>query len=62
MNDYINYIKGVFLVALGGNGVAIAQVQPWQQHLEWGARMTLTILSIVSVAVGLYVALRPKKK
>lgn len=56
----IDSIKGLFLVASGAGGSYIAIVRPWQEQLEWGARMALLVLSIASVIVGLVIAARKK--
>lgn len=60
MHQISTTLRATFLITAGSGGSLIALLQPWQEHLEWGARMLLLVLSIVSVIVGLIVAVRNK--
>jgi hypothetical protein len=54
-------LKAFLPLTTGTAGTIIAAVNPWQEHIEWGLRILLLILSIASVLVGLIIAARAKK-
>lgn len=55
------FVESGLAIVTGGVGF-FAALHPWQEQLEWAARMGLVLLSIVSVGLGIMVALRALRK
>lgn len=61
MTHLTDPLKGLFLIGTGTAGGLIAIIKPWQEQIEWTARMALLTLSIASVLLGIWAATRKKK-
>ena len=53
--------SGFVAIFTGSGGAIIALIKPWQEHIEWGLRITLLLVSIASVLIGLALTRRGKK-
>lgn len=58
---FANAFESLLAIATGSFGF-FAAIHPWQEQLEWVGRILLVLLSIVSVGLGIFVALRSLRK
>lgn len=59
---FVALAESGFAVITGSLGSYIAVIRPWQEQIQWGGQVTLLTLSIVSVCLGILVAVRALRK
>jgi hypothetical protein len=55
-------MESAFAITLGGSGTYMAVIRPWQEQIEWGGRILLLFLSMISVVLGIWLACRSLRK
>lgn len=55
-------LESAFSIVTGSAGTYVAVIRPWQEQAQWAAQMLLLGFSIVSVILGILVAVRALRK
>lgn len=56
------FLESGFAIITGSFGSYVAVIHSWQEQIQWGAQMALLLLSIISVLLGILVAVRALRK
>lgn len=58
----VSLLESAFAITVGSGGTYLAVLRPWQEQIQWVGQLTLLGLSIISVSLGILVAVRALRK